>query len=204
MSDPEQLSPYQLLLRQSRKMGEAASRSYDLTRNFLQQDVSALAPKALRTPRSDTRAAPQRDTLRQSHRKLNKIVAHSHDILAHAKTVILPTNLFPDTVVVDRNKVTIKRQTFFWSSEVISIRIEDILNIAVALGPLFGSITISSRVMNSTDHYEIDYFWRRDAIHLKHIIQGYMIAVHNDIDTSHMDKDELIASLTELGHEPNA
>ena len=58
---------------------------------------------------------------------------------------------------------------------------------------------VSSRVMNSTDHYEVNYLWRKDAIALKHIIQGYVIAQHNNIDVSHLKKDELIKTLIELG-----
>ena len=132
---------------------------------------------------------------------LRSIVEKSHQLLAGAKTVILPINLFPDSVTVDRTKVTITKRTFFWSSNVISIRIEDVLNVSCSTGPLFGSLIVSSRVMNPTDHYEIDYFWRRDAIYLKQIIQGYVIAQHNNIDTSHLSKDELIKTLLELGQD---
>lgn len=194
---PHRVNPYELLLRQSRKMGQAASRSYDVTKHFLQQDVSTLYPGLIRKQTTAEKAE-------KAGKKLNKIVEQSREILASAQTVILPNNLFPDTVTVDRTKVTITRKTFFWSSTVISIRIEDILNVATSIGPLFGSVTISSRVMNSTDHYEINFFWRRDAIHLKHIIQGYMLVVHNNIDTSSLSKEELIKKLIELGHDPNA
>jgi len=194
MEDPESISPYQLLIRQSRKMGQVASRSYDVTKEFLKQDVSTLYPQQVFSPQRLTNTA-------RSTKKLNKIVAQSKEILAGAQTVILPTNLFPDTVVLDRTKVTITRKTFFWSANVISIRIEDILNVSTSVGPLFGSLTISSRIMNSTDHYEINYFWRRDAIRLKQIIQGYMIAVHNDVDTSHLPKDKLVEKLSELGRD---
>lgn len=194
MEDPESISPYQLLIRQSRKMGQVASRSYDVTKEFLKQDVSTLYPQQAFSPQRLTNTA-------RSTKKLNKIVAQSKEILAGAQTVILPNNLFPDMVVLDRTKVTITRKTFFWSASVISIRVEDILNVATSVGPLFGSLTISSRVMNSTDHYEINYFWRHDAVHLKQAIQGYMIALHNDVDTSHLPREKLVEKLTELGND---
>lgn len=194
MEDPESINPYQLLIRQSRKMGQVASRSYDVTKEFLKQDVSSLYPQQVFNSQRVSNTA-------RSTKKLNKIVAQSKDILVRAQTVILPNNLFPDTVVLDRTKVTITRKTFFWSATVISIRVEDILNVATSVGPLFGSLTISSRVMNSTDHYGINYFWRRDALHLQQVIQGYMIAIHNDIDTSHLPQEKLVEKLTELGHD---
>lgn len=131
---------------------------------------------------------------------LKKIVAQSHEILMSANTVF-PFTLFPDTITVDRTKITITRRDFFWSSDVMSIRIEDVLNVAANTGPLFGSLTIASRVMSTVDHFKINLFWRSDAIQLKHMIQGYVIAQHNKIDTAHLSKKELIDTLVELGHD---
>lgn len=206
------LSPYELLMRQSRKMGELATRTYDVTKEFLLQDVSALHPDKIlfgaQTRPTQVQPQTSRSRVSQSPAKkidprdgLQRIVKKSHQLLAGAQTVILPVNLFPDSVTVDRTKVTITKRTFFWSSSVISIRIEDVLNVACSTGPIFGSLTISSRVMNSTDHYQIDFFWRKDAIYLKQIIQGYVIAQHNMIDTSHLKRDELVKTLLELGND---
>lgn len=134
---------------------------------------------------------------------LKKLVVRSHEVLASA-TAVFPFDLFPDTISVDRTKVTITKRTFFWSSEVISIRIEDILNVSTSVGPFFGSVTVASRVMSTEDHFETNYFWRKDAIHLKHIIQGYVIAQHNKIDVAHLSRQDLIKALFELGHDDNA
>jgi hypothetical protein len=133
---------------------------------------------------------------------LKELVSRSHEMLVTANTVF-PITLFPDTVTVDRTKVTITRRDFFWSSDVLSIRIEDVLNVEVSVGPLFGSITVASRVMSTTDHFQIRHLWRSDAILLKRIIQGYVIAQHNNIETSHLSKQELIDTLMELGHVSN-
>lgn len=231
---PQKVSPYELLMRQSRKMGGVATRTFDVTKEFLRQDVSTLHPDKIlfggkpadkfrafqSRPRGDNLrdssspvtgsvAARAAEGIRESQERdahtldpregLRKIVKKSHQLLASAQTVILPINLFPDSITVDRTKVTITKRTFFWSSSVISIRIEDVLNIACSTGPIFGSLTVSSRVMNSTDHYEIDYFWRKDALYLKQLIQGYVIAQHNQIETSHLNRQELIKTLLELG-----
>lgn len=205
-------SPYELLMRQSRKMGSLATRTFDVTKEFLKQDISALHPDKILfggqsrysmanvPPKAPALSASEARTL-DAREGLRKIVRKSHQLLAAAQTVILPINLFPDSVTVDRTKVTITKRTFFWSSSVISIRIEDVLNVACSTGPIFGSLTISSRVMNSTDHYEIDYFWRKDAIYLKQLIQGYVIAQHNQIDTSHLNRKDLVKTLLELGND---
>jgi len=192
---PHRASPYEMLIRQSRKMGHLATKTYDITKEFLKTDVAHLHPDSILFRNRQASHQIEEES------PINSIVKYSHQVLAAAKTVLLPWNLFPDSVIVDRSKVTIIKQTFFWSSETITIRIEDILNVTSALGPFFGSITVSVRIMNSTDHYEIDSFWRRDAVYLKQIIQGYMIAIHSRIDISGLNREELIDTLLKLGRD---
>lgn len=134
--------------------------------------------------------------------ELKRVVQRSNEVIARARTV-WPLTLFRDDIVVDRTKITITKRDFFFVSEVMSIRLEDILNVKVSLGPFFGSLTLAVRVLSSEDHHTINYFYRKDAIHLKHIIQGYIIALHNNIDCHDTDKEQLILTLSELGHDNN-
>lgn len=200
---------YEFLVKLSHRLGRTATRSSFIRdmRDFIRQDgvsntferliahTKSLGPES----RSDTSS---HDKAKRGADNLKELVSRSHELLASANTVF-PLTLFPDTIALDRTKVTITKRDFFWSSDVLSIRIEDVLNVSVSVGPLFGSLTIASRVMSTVDHFRIDHFWRRDAIRLKHIIQGYVIAQHNDIDTAHLEKKELIETLMELGHDSN-
>lgn len=205
----QRISPYNLLMRQSRKMGHFATRTYDVTKEFLKKDVSTLNPvspdRILFGKKFDTaraaKAAKEGSRTKKDKDDIKATVRKSHEILASVRTVILPMNLFPDSITVDRTKITITKRTFFWSEQVISLRVEDILNVSCSVGPLFGSVTVSTRVMNSTDHFEVNYLWRSDALYVKQLIQGYYIAQHNQIETQHLARDELIETLLELGSE---
>lgn len=198
---------YNFLLRLSRRLGSAATHSSFITdaKSFMTQDITSPVKNHLSVAPflGRTAASGQQDS--QSNReekdkKLRNIVSQSHEVLMSVNTVF-PITLFPDSVTVDRTKVTITRRDFFWTSDVMSIRIEDVLNVSASVGPLFGSLTIASRVMSTIDHFKINHFWRNDAIRLKHIIQGYVIAQHNNIDTAHLTTNELIDTLRELGHD---
>lgn len=212
---------YSFLLRMSRRIGNVATKSSFMqdVRHFMNQEITYSSPSRwfdtsmalLRGDRpggEDTRSATAQSSSssaaekKEKDRDLKKIVARSHEILMAVNTVF-PITLFPDTVTVDRTKVTITRRDFFFTSDVMSIRIEDVLNVSASVGPLFGSLTIASRVMSTIDHFQISHLWRSDAIRLKHIIQGYVIAQHNNIDTAHLKKKELIETLIELGHDSN-
>jgi hypothetical protein len=206
---------YNFLIQLSRRMGTVATKSsivHDV-RSFMNQEISispservlgnALPKLTVSKPdKEQPQDTPAGKSKVQKQKDLKKIVSQSHQILMSVNTVF-PMSLFPDTVTVDRTKVTITRRDFFWSSDTLSIRIEDVLNVQVSLGPFFGSLTVASRVMSTIDHFKIGHLWRSDAIRLKHIIQGYMIAQHNKIDTSHLSKKDLIETLTELGTDSN-
>lgn len=211
-SDARAQSPgtYNFLLRLSRKLGNVATSSSFIqdVRSFMSQEIilpssSDLFQGNAHSQQKNSTAGESRSRKQhQETKELKEIVTQSHEILMSANTVF-PISLFPDTVTVDRTKVTIIKRDFFWSSDVMSIRIEDVLNVSATVGPLFGSLTVASRVMSTIDHFKIDHFWRNDALRLKHIIQGYVIAQHNKIDTAHLAKNDLIETLIELGHDSN-
>lgn len=191
--------PYELLMRQSKKLGRAATKTFHDLKHLLNHEITMPSRDQLLSglslvPRlKNTKKSEEIDTLKRMVRK-------SHEVLAEARTVF-PLTLFPHSIIVDRTKITIIKRTFFWSSSVISIRVEDILNVATDVGPLFGSVTIASRVMNSVDHFQINYLWRGDAMFIKHIIQGYVFAMQNNVDVGKLPRHELIEMLSELGHD---
>lgn len=196
-SSPVSMS-YSTLVRRSKKLGIAAMQGVYAARRFLDTEIvadtnSGFLPKFVSPEDSHDSSLRKID-------KLRNLAKRSHEVLVSANTVF-PLTLFPDTIVVDRTRVTIIDRIFFFTSRSVSVQIEDILNVSCGVGPFFGSLTISVRVMNSTDHFEIDHFWRHDAVRLKHVIQGYMIAMRNDVDLTQLSRDELVEHLNELGHD---
>lgn len=188
-------TPYEVLLRQSRLLGRTAARWHTAHSHNTSPQLSS--------PSNNRDAREEKQFYQANPDQMHKVVEQSQEILAGARTVILPQNIFPDTITVDRMKVTITLWNSLWSKEVVTLRIEDILNVAAHIGLLFGSLTVSTRVMNSTDHFVINGFWNKDALRLKHIIQGYMIALHEGIDVSQLSTERLIRKLNELGNDPN-
>ena len=195
--------PYRFLLRPSRKLGKSATNAFMNIGGLIQSSQVFAPVEQLLSKAQIITDEQKRQEKNDKMQKLTKIVERSTEVLASA-TAVFPLDFFPDTVSLDRTKVTITKRSFFWTAEVISIRIEDILNVTTCVGPFFGSLTIASRVMSSVDHFKIDYFWRKDAIRLKHIIQGYVIAHHNNIEISNLSQGEMIETLSALGHDARA
>jgi hypothetical protein len=135
-------------------------------------------------------------TADETRQELQQAISGSNQVLAHANTVL---TLFPDTMTVDRAKVTVTKRTFFRMADIMSIRIEDILNVTCTVGPVFGTLTVTSRVLNVDQTSTIGKFWRADAKRLKRIAQGYVIALQRDIDCSALETKELASLLERLG-----
>jgi hypothetical protein len=188
---------YNMLMRQSKKLGHTATNALDGAKQFLQQEIPL--PSAESIFSGFPRLEKKNNTISEVE-QLKKVVKQSHEVLAEVQTVF-PVTLFPDKICLDRSVITITKRNFFWSASVISVHIEDILNVSTTIGPIFGSLTISIRVMNSVDHYEINFLWRSDANELKHMIQGYMIAKNSGIDVNRLSVGELVDTLRELGRE---
>jgi hypothetical protein len=145
-------------------------------------------------------AETSEDEKQEARKELEQAIRGSHEVLMSATTV-WPFTPFPDTVTVDRVKITIMHRTFFKVAEIVSIRVEDVLNVTANVGPMFGSLHIVSRVLSPDKPYEVNFLWRDDALHLKRIIQGYVIAIQKKIDVTPLSAEELAKMLNELSVE---
>lgn len=155
--------------------------------------VPQLPSRAVQEARK--RLAKRRDARQQ----LTQAIVSSHEPLYAARTAF-PFTLFPDTVVIDRAKLTVTRRNLFWTTEAMSIRIEDVLNVTADVGPLFGSVKIATRFFTAERQpYIVNYLWRKDALKIKRIMQGYIIATQKEIDCAELDTHQLAELLDELG-----
>ena len=188
------------------KIGIVATKASFILMNFIQKETPALhIPQTVDRLLGKQVPEPEAESSETTKKKndadhLVRLVKHSQEVLARATTVF-PFTLFPDNITIDRTKVTIHKRGFFFASDTVSIKIEDILNVSCGLGPIFGSISIVM-VMNG-GKYTVNFFWRKDAIYLKHVLQGAVIAHSNNLDTTELSREDLISTLVEIGHDAN-
>lgn len=129
--------------------------------------------------------------------RLFDVAIKAHEVLFSADTVF-PFTLFPDTVTLDREKITIAKRFFFRAAKVTSSRIKDIQGVELVVGPFFGSVKISSRFFED-DHTTVTFLSRRNAIKLAKLIRGGVIAAQEEIDTRKVPKRDLVLLLEDLG-----
>jgi hypothetical protein len=129
--------------------------------------------------------------------KLIEITEGSQDCLITAKT-LWPFNLFPDTISIDKQKLTIVHRSFFSTSSTISVQIDDVQIAKVDVGPFFGSVHLASKFF--VDNIQsINFLRRSDAISIQRLLQGFIIAHHRRIDCSNIEQEQLVVLLNDLG-----
>jgi hypothetical protein len=153
------------------------------------------------TPVAPATTQPTQQAKLQAMQELHKVARDSRVVLAKA-TAVFPITLFPGTVAVDRSQVSITKRTFFLAGDVTSIQVDDILNVTAVVGPLFGKVRIATRYFDPDKPYDVDHFWRDDALRIAAIINGLVVAKANNIDISALSGNELVETLKRVGQSP--
>lgn len=135
---------------------------------------------------------------KEEFKNLIDITEESQEELISVSTAF-PYNLFPDTITVDRQKITIVRRRFFQTAEITISKLGDIINVEASVGPMYGSVKIYSRYMTDSS-YEMHHLARTSAETLQRILQGMLIAHEKGIDSALIPRRELVPMLLELGH----
>ena len=140
---------------------------------------------------------PQDSKSAKGPSSLVELTENSQDILYEA-TTIFPLNLFPDTITLDREKITIANRTFWRTATITSTPISEVMTVEANVGPFFGSIHLTFRFF-ADNQRTVNYLTRKDVTMLQRLLHGYIIAHRREIDCSNIDLEDLKTLLLELG-----
>ena len=129
--------------------------------------------------------------------KLKDLRETTEDRLLTVKSVF-PFTPFPDTICVDRTKVSIISKFFFASEQITSIAFDDLLNVHESHGPVFGTVKIFHRYFVDQP-LEVKYLFRRDADKLERILEGIIVVRQAGLDVANIPKSHLMDELRKIG-----
>jgi len=86
---------------------------------------------------------------------------------------IWPLDLFPDTITLDEKKLTITHRTFFWSQQVITIQLPDLLNVEILAGPMVCTVRIYSKYVTG-GQIDVEKIRKADGFKLRDIVNELM------------------------------
>jgi hypothetical protein len=130
------------------------------------------------------------DNNSQDKEKMLSLAKASNSILFKATTVF-PFNFFPDTIIIDKTKITIIERLFFYHQDIRSYAIEDILNVEVGTSIFFSTLTCLTRYDNRKV-FALRYLRKKDASFAKKLIQGLIIAKREGVHIEELSKEEIM------------
>lgn len=133
----------------------------------------------------------------ENNNTLVDMTSGSKIILFQTKTVF-PFTLFPDTIVIDLDKLNIIRKDFFWSKRISSFNHEDILNISAECAPLFASLKITTRFF-ADKPISISFLKKSDALYIRRLVHGLIITHRKNIRLRGTEVQLLVKQLEQLG-----
>lgn len=148
-----------------------------------------------------TRKVHSTQTKKEALMELQKAVKGNRQVIA-AATTAFPFTIFPSTLTVDRTQVSITQRKFFLVGETTVVRLDDILNVTAQVGPMLGTVRISTRFFDPEKPHIVRPFWREDALRIAAILNGLVIATAREIDITALDDPELADTLMQLGQNP--
>lgn len=124
--------------------------------------------------------ASQQQSQKNNLEKFDAVVQGSNNVIFRTKGVF-PFDFFPNQVIIDPNKVTIIRKSFFLTEKLHSIPIKNVTDVYVQTAPFFASLHVmDNSVANNV--IIVKYLWKKEAEGARRVIQGLMDASKHEVD----------------------
>lgn len=160
---------------------------------YLNQD--AMVPVQSKPKINDQKEGPTKQEI--VTKKLEDLADKSSDVLMRVSTVF-PFTFFVNDIIVDPYKVNVVFREFFYSEHIHSIMVKDILDVVVETSLFFATVKIVDQGYTENS-VNITYLKKEDALKLRKIIQGLVIAHRQAVDLSAIDPSQIKDKAEELG-----
>ncbi len=130
-------------------------------------------------------------------KKVDNLVKGSSENIYQASSVF-PFDFFPDHITVNRSRVDIIIGMFIATKEMISILIENIYEVDIDYSLFFASINfkVTGNLQNPPP---IGFLKKDEAIKLRRIISGLVLALKEKIDIKELTVQELQITMEQIG-----
>lgn len=154
-------------------------------------------PSIINNTQTSEDKVPLQESSHADTQSLEQFVKEDNPTLLEISTVF-PFVLFPDTLRIDLQKVSITHSEFFWSKQTETINISDILAISVESGPFFATLIMKTKFFSQRP-LKIKYLHKEEAALARRLIHGLILVIKKKIGIEETDPSKIIAMLEEVG-----
>ena len=137
------------------------------------------------------------ERLPEDMQKLNAIHEKATTVLMTCRT-LFPFDLFPNTLIIDYNKVDIIYRSFFRTSRTMSIPISRLNHVTVNTTFFLSTLEIDVRGFEHKPQ-PLSYLRTVDAHRAKNLLFGLMSAYANKIDLSQLPLQDSMEKIIDIG-----
>lgn len=134
---------------------------------------------------------------KNKNNELDRLVKASKKVLYKCRSVF-PFTFFPDTVVVDQNKIDIVYSTFFFSKSIFTLMIDDVRTVKVNIGPFFATMLFEV-IGYEKNPQPVRFLPKKSALKMRRIIMGLTTAKRERIELESLNRKLLVQKAEEIG-----
>lgn len=138
----------------------------------------------------------ERNVENQEEKKLEEAINKRKKSIFKVKT-LFPLDLFPDTLTIDLDTVTVSSHNFIKSGSVVSYSIDDIKRVVVEKGPITSTVRIY--LTGASKEVAVSQMKNSDAFEVRKIINGLLRAKKEHINLRKIDTKMFHKKIEELG-----
>lgn len=144
------------------------------------------------TPNKDAETIVDSELMKldRLHRRATSVLFTCH--------AVFPFDLFPNSLIIDHNKIDIIYRQFFKVRQVVSLSLSHINYVTVESSFFFSTLKIETKGLEQNPP-PLHYLHNKDAIFSQHLLFGLISAEKNGISLSHLSKDKIIDKLIQIG-----
>lgn len=142
---------------------------------------------------------------KEENKERLKAITERQDIEMYRVKSVFPFTLFPDTIIIDTTKISIAKKQLFATEFVATIPLKDLSDVNLQTFLFLGTIILkympqsNSPGMNEPVEARISNLKREDAIKIKNILKGALVAKAEEIDIALLSPKEIVKVLHKFG-----
>jgi len=127
-----------------------------------------------------------------------KELSERNTILIYRTQSVFPFRIFPCSVSLNRNKVTVQDYSFFQAKEVQTVLIKDIVSVTTDETMMLSTLTLLDKAPSASG-ITATHLRKEEARKMRRLIEGLMIVDREGVDITHIENSQLLNYLESLG-----